>query len=293
MRLARRRSPDISVSGCRLISVNDEMLLVLPDNDSRFCAASFSFCAVADREGSMKCIASLAAAISLAALPCLADTVTIGTVQAYDTGLYTVEPSAVQGFEKALGDELCQRAAVTCEWVVLPPEALVTAVASGKVDAAISGLPVTTEVGGDLTFTMPYLYPDPYGYLGRAGQMHPAGVTQIASVSKLDLTELSASTGVNYKKFENMNDAIAAMLDGTFPSVFAEKEVLDPLIAASNGTLGYVYKDRNVLSGIGMLFRADDVDRRFLFEDQIFEMSQDGSLNALTKTWFGIDAAGW
>ena len=31
----------------------------------------------------------------------------------------------------------------------------------------------------------------------------------------------------------------------------------------------------------------------YFFEDQIFEMSQDGSLNALTETWFGVDAARW
>ena len=42
-----------------------------------------------------------------------------------------------------------------------------------------------------------------------------------------------------------------------------------------------------------MALRADDIDLRFAFEDQIFEMSQDGSLNALTETWFGVDAARW
>lgn len=241
----------------------------------------------------MKLLACLATTISLAAFPSLAETVKIGTAKVYDAGSYTVDPAKLQGFDKALGEELCRRADVTCEWVVLPQEALVPAVASGEIDAAMSGLPVTTEVGTDLLFTMPYLYPDPYGYLGNAGQMHPSGVTRIAYVSKLDFTELSASTGVSYMKFESMKDAIDAMLDGKFPSVFAEKEVLEPLIAASDGALGYVYNDRNVLPGMGMLFRADDADRRFLFEDQMFAMMEDGSLKAMSESWFGVDAGDW
>jgi len=83
----------------------------------------------------MKHITYLAAAVSLAAFPAFADTVTIGTVQVYDAGSYTVDPAALQGFELALGDELCQRAGFTCEWKVLTPDQLWPALETGEIDA--------------------------------------------------------------------------------------------------------------------------------------------------------------
>lgn len=42
-----------------------------------------------------------------------------------------------------------------------------------------------------------------------------------------------------------------------------------------------------------MALHADNFELRFTFEDLIYEMTQDGSLDVLTKEWFGIDAVTW
>lgn len=232
----------------------------------------------------------LAAVLSMVALPSFAENLIIGTVQTYDAGVYTVDPEAFQSFERELGDELCRRASVSCKWKVVPADQMLSSLSGAEIDAVMAGISATTDVGKDYVFTMAYLYPDPFSYLGRGGEMKDSIGGVVPAVTDYDLSGFSATSGVTFKKHEALDEAISAMLDGQFEAVFAEKERVAPLIAASNGTLGYAYfKDMKVVPGVGMLFRADDIDRRFLFEDQIFEMTQDGSLNQLSEKWFGAN----
>ncbi|MYM56510.1 transporter substrate-binding domain-containing protein [Thalassovita mangrovi] len=243
----------------------------------------------------MKHISVLAAAFSLAALPGLADTVTIGTVEAYDAGSYTIDPAALQGFEKALGDELCQRAGLTCEWKVLPSDRLWVALAAGGIDAVMAGVPISKDVGEGVDWTMPYLRPDPFVHIGLPGTQWQVEGAVVAHLPDPAVTAYAGASGATFTEYATIEDALTAVRDGQVLSLFGEREALTPAVEASGGGL-VVVADKgeiNIKQGVAMALRADDTDRRFAFEDQIFEMSKDGSLNALTETWFGVDAARW
>ena len=57
------------------------------------------------------------AALALTASFAMADTVRLGTEGAYPPYNFINDAGEVDGFERELGDELCARAELTCEWV--------------------------------------------------------------------------------------------------------------------------------------------------------------------------------
>ncbi|MDP5335298.1 MAG: transporter substrate-binding domain-containing protein, partial [Paracoccaceae bacterium] len=57
------------------------------------------------------------AALALTASMGMAQTVRMGTEGAYPPYNFLNDKGEVDGFERELGDELCKRAELTCEWV--------------------------------------------------------------------------------------------------------------------------------------------------------------------------------
>jgi polar amino acid transport system substrate-binding protein len=243
----------------------------------------------------MKHITFLTVVFSLAALPILADTVTIGTVRVYDAGSYTIDPAALQGFEMVVGDELCQRAGFTCEWRVLPPAQLWSALETGEIDAVMAGVSVGEDAGDDVERTMPYIMLDPFVHIGLTGTKWQASAAVVAYLPDPAAAAYAQTAGSSFTEYETLEDALAAVRDGQVLSLFGERDALAPLVEASGGELAILagWDEMKIKSGVAMALRADEIDLRFAFEDQIFEMSQDGSLNALTAAWFGLDAARW
>lgn len=243
----------------------------------------------------MKYAVLLAAATAVVALPAFADTVTIGTVQNYDTGSFTVEPTALQDFEKALGDELCQRSGSTCEWKVLASDELWPALDAGEIDAVMAGVPVDQDVGANIDLTLPFVMLDPYLHIGLPGTEWSIEGALVGHLPDQAVSSYAQTTGATFEQFDDIDTALAAVRAGETLSVFGEREALVPLAEASNGELMVIgnNKEVKIKPGLAMAFHADNIDLRFSFEDQIYEMTQDGSLNALIDTWFGVDAARW
>jgi polar amino acid transport system substrate-binding protein len=243
----------------------------------------------------MKSIFFLTTAVSLVAFPALADTVTIGTVDTYDVGSYTIDPAALQGFEKALGEELCNRAGLTCEWKVLLADQLWSALAAGEIDAVMAGVSMEDDAREGVDRTLPYLMPDPFLHIGLAGTQWAAEGAKAAYLPDPAVTAYAGTSGATFTEYATLEDALAAVRGGEALSVFGERETLVPVIEAAGGGLAVIAgkEEIKIKPGVAMALRADDIDLRFTFEDQIYEMSQDGSLNALTETWFGVDAARW
>lgn len=243
----------------------------------------------------MKPIVYWTTAAVLAATPVLSDTVTIGTVQDYDAGSYTLDPAKLKGFETALGDALCQRAELTCEWKVLPSEALWSALQSGEVDAVMAGVPSDRDVGDGIDRTMTYLMPDPFMHIGLTGTVWPPEGAVVAHLPDPAVTAYARLSGATFTEYGTIDQALAAVRNGQALSLFGEREALLPLTQASGGELDVigVRTEVKIKPGVAMAFAAANADLRFAFEDRIFEMSEDDSLNVLTEAWFGTDAARW
>jgi polar amino acid transport system substrate-binding protein len=67
----------------------------------------------------------------------------------------------VDGFERELGDELCARAELTCEWVKNDWDSIIPNLVSGNYDVIIAGMSITDERDEVIDFTQNYIPPDP------------------------------------------------------------------------------------------------------------------------------------
>ena len=86
------------------------------------------------------------AALALSAGMALAGShsvVRLGTEGAYEPWNFVNDAGEIDGFERDLGDELCKRAELTCEWVKNDWDSIIPNLVSGNYDAIIAGMSIT------------------------------------------------------------------------------------------------------------------------------------------------------
>lgn len=236
--------------------------------------------------------AILAGLLSLPA-QAFGQTVVIGTADAYGAGIYTVDPATLQGFDRALGEALCQRGKLTCEWKVMGRDDLLPALEAKEVDVIMAAIPLTEDLGGAIETTAAYLYPDPFDIVGRPGFDPFGNVKTVAAISDPAIEVWHGTSGYNIVYFQTLEEALQAVERGEAEIAVGEHEDIAPLVEATEGRLDIVNPRRHLRPGVTTALHADNIDLRFTFEDLIFDMAQDGSLNTLTKEWFGTDAVEW
>src|SRR5690606_1680995 len=117
----------------------------------------------------MKTFILSVAALALSAGLAAAQTVRLGTEGAYPPYNFINDKGKVDGFERELGDELCKRAELTCEWVTNEWDSIIPNLVSGNYDVIIAGMSITDERDQVIDFTQNYYPPVPSAYMAMAG----------------------------------------------------------------------------------------------------------------------------
>ncbi len=115
----------------------------------------------------MKNLILTTAALAITASMTFADghaIVRMGTEGAYPPYNFINDAGEVDGFERELGDELCLRAELTCEWVTNEWDSIIPNLVSGNYDTIIAGMSITDERDEVIDFTQNYTQPDPSSY---------------------------------------------------------------------------------------------------------------------------------
>ena len=183
-------------------------------------------------------------------------TVRIGTEGAYPPYNFLNDAGEVDGFERALGDELCVRAELTCEWVTNDWDSIIPNLVSGNYDAIIAGMSVTDERKEVIAFSEQYTLPDPSSFLvmDDAADL-TTGV--IAAQAGTIQAAYVASTGATLLEFATPDESVAAVKNGEADAVLADKSFLAPL-AEADGELSLVAQDVMIGGGIGIGLRQSD-----------------------------------
>lgn len=113
----------------------------------------------------MKNLILTTAALALSAGMAMADTVRMGTEGAYPPWNFINDAGEIDGFERELGDELCKRANLECEWVKNDWDSIIPNLVSGNYDVIIAGMSITDERDEVIDFTQNYTPPDPSAYV--------------------------------------------------------------------------------------------------------------------------------
>ena len=220
------------------------------------------------------------------------DVVLIGTSADFAPSSFINERGEIDGFERELGDELCRRSELECEWVHNDWATIIPNLLAGDYDVIIAAMAATREREELIDFTQGYLPNTPSAYVARAGAgddvVNGKVAVQVNTIQHDYLTELGVTRAVSLPA----GDAVEAVIRGDADAVFADKTFLQPFVDSSSGDLEFVGPeitfDFNYPS-IGV--RQNDGELKDRLNAAIGRMKDDGALNALIIKWFGEDAA--
>ena len=237
----------------------------------------------------MKKLLTAAAALALTAGLAQAQTIRMGTEGAYPPYNFINDAGEVDGFERELGDELCKRAELTCEWVTNEWDSIIPNLVSGNYDTIIAGMSITDERDKVIDFTQNYIPPAASSYAALSADADLKGGVVAAQTATIQAGYV-AESGATLLEYPTPDETVAAVRNGEADAVFADKDFLAPIVAESGGELVWAGQDVQIGGGIGVGVRESDTELKATFDKAIQSMKDDGSLNAMIKKWFGEDA---
>lgn len=226
------------------------------------------------------------------------------------------------GFDIDVGEALCARANLKCEFTTQAWDGIIPALAVGKYDAVMAGMSITEKRRQVIAFSEPYALTSNYFVVSKSLQLPVMDNEAKLDLSKeteagksilADLKEnlrgksigVQGSTNAEafireyfgdivevrtYDKQDNLNlDLLAGRLD----AALADFSVWKAFLESKDGGSALLYGPRisGGLFGPGIgigLRKGDDVLSR-KFDDAIRAMQTDGTLRAISLKWFGAD----
>ncbi|OAN81716.1 amino acid ABC transporter [Jannaschia sp. EhC01] len=217
--------------------------------------------------------------------------VRMGTEGAYEPYNFINDAGELDGFEIVLGNELCARAELTCEWVSNDWDSIIPNLTSGNYDTIMAGMSITAERDEVIDFTQGYTPPASSLFVGMDDGMSMEGAVIAAQTNTIQAGYIAGLDGVTLVEFATPDETVAAVRNGEADAVFADGDFLVP-IADEDADLMVILDPVQLGGGIGMGLREGD-PLIAQFDAAITSMKEDGTLNTLILEWFGEDAATW
>jgi polar amino acid transport system substrate-binding protein len=236
-------------------------------------------------------ILATGAVLALMAGMASAQTIRLGTEGAYPPYNFINDAGEIVGYEVELGNELCKRAGLTCEWVQNDWDSIIPNLQSGNYDAIMAGMSITDEREEVIDFTQNYIPPASSSYVALTADADIKGGVVAAQTGTIQAGYV-AESGATLLEFATPEETVAAVKSGEAVAVFADKDYLVPVVAESGGELVMLDADVQLGGGVGMGLRDSDDELRGKFDAAIKSMKCDGSLDALIAKaeYFGPEA---
>ncbi len=216
------------------------------------------------------------------------DVVRMGTEGAYPPYNFINDDGEVDGFERELGDMLCEMAGLTCEWVTNEWDSIIPNLTSGNYDTIIAGMSITAEREEIVDFTQNYIPPASSLFVALSDDADLEGGVIAAQTNTIQAGYI-AETGATLLEFATPDETVAAVRNGEADAVFADGDYLLP-IANEDADLMVTGDPVQLGGGVGMAMREGD-ERLEAFNAAIQTLKDDGSLNEMITRWFGEEAA--
>ena len=148
----------------------------------------------------------------------MAADVRIATEGAYAPWNFMDDSGTVAGFEIDLGNEMCTRAGVECEWVVNEWDSIIPNLVAGNYDMIMAGMSVTDERKETIMFGDEYYPADPSSFVAASSadidMANPSGVkfgAQGGTIQAAYLEE-NLADGNDILSYESADQAVADLI---------------------------------------------------------------------------------
>jgi len=235
------------------------------------------------------------AAVALLALSAGAqaqDTVRLGSEGAYPPYNYVDEAGKLGGFDIDVGNEICKRAGLTCEWVVNEWDTIIPNLIAGNYDAILAGMSITDERKKTIAFTQDYFPPDPSAFVAATGKNldleNPSGLRFGAQGATIQAAWLEQNVKANNTvlSYETPDQALADLNAGNLDAILADQSYLQETVAGSSGALELTGPEIEIGGGVGIGMRQADTELTAKFDAALTAMKADGTLDALITLYF-------
>jgi polar amino acid transport system substrate-binding protein len=240
----------------------------------------------------MKSVILAAAALVALTGAVQAQTVRFGNEAAYPPYNYMDDAGKIGGFDIEVGNEVCKRAGLECEWVVNEWDTIIPNLIAGNYDAIVSGMSITDERKQTIDFSQEYFPNDPATFVALAGATldleNPSGLklgAQSATIQAQWL-EQNVADDNTVLTYETLDQALADLSAGNIDAMLADSSYLAETVAGSGGALQLTGPDLVIGSGVGAGVRKGDTELLGKIEAALTEMKEDGTLDALITLYF-------
>ena len=220
------------------------------------------------------------------------ETVRIATEGAYAPYNFLDDAGKPAGFEIDLGNAMCAQAGLTCEFITNDWDSTIPNLLAGNYDLIMAGMSITDERMETIDFTQNYFPPDPSKFAAAAG----AGIDPTALDGKrigvqggtiqAAYAEKNLASNNTVVSFGTADQAMADLAAGNLDTILADGAYLEPVVAASSGSLEFVGEDLMIGNGIGGGLRKDETELKTKLDDALTALKADGTVDKLIAQWF-------
>jgi polar amino acid transport system substrate-binding protein len=215
--------------------------------------------------------------------------VTLATAGDYHPFNFIDDAGEIDGLEREMGDELCRRAHLDCEWMVNEWDTLIPNLVAEDFDVIIAGMSITAERDETIDFTQPYYPPTPSVYLALAGAGDEAAQGRLGAHDNTIYSDYFTASGIPFEVFPSGEDQVDALFDGTVDAILVDQAFAAGKLMEFAGQLAIVGPSVELDMGIGMGVREDS-ELKAKLDEALSSMKADGSLNEIILKWVGEDA---
>jgi lysine/arginine/ornithine transport system substrate-binding protein len=179
--------------------------------------------------------------------PAAAQTLRIGTEGAYPPFEYRDASGVLKGMDVEIGNALCARMKVTCQFVPQDFDGLIPALKAGKIDLIISSLTMTPDRAKVIDFTRPY-YLSPSQYVA----LKSSGITDDPATLKGKTVAVQSGTNhqaymeqrlpdITIKAYNTVQEAQLDLESGRVDAMLADKLLMYDWLEKAGKAKGFDY----------------------------------------------------
>ncbi|MFD1253999.1 Lysine-arginine-ornithine-binding periplasmic protein precursor [Devosia equisanguinis] len=239
-----------------------------------------------------KLVLAAVAALALGTPAMAQETVRIATEGAYAPWNFLDNSGAPAGFEIDLGNAICEKAALSCEWIINDWDSIIPNLLAGNYDLIMAGMSITEERLATIDFTQNYFPPDPSKFVAAPGStldfanLSGARIGVQGGTIQAAYAEANLASGNTVVSFTTADQNMADLMAGNVDTILADGAYLEPVVAASNGAIEFVGEDILIGGGVGAGLRKDDAELKTKIDDALTALKADGTVDTLIAKWF-------